>query len=178
MLAIRMQRIGRKGHAQFRVVVQDSRFHPSSGRVVAYLGNYNPHTKAAQIDKDRLGAYLTNGAQPSPRVIKLLKEEKVTLPAWIKGSDPKKKNVRNPDKRRSTRPATEAPATESSPPEEVAEVDSKPATEAEFPQERSTDAESGTTQNEPEPDEPVQPEEPQKTEEQPEPAPEPEKPAE
>jgi hypothetical protein len=35
MLAIRMQRTGRKGHAMFRVVVQDSRLTPSSGRVVA-----------------------------------------------------------------------------------------------------------------------------------------------
>ena len=35
MLAIRMQRTGRKGHAQFRVIVQESRRTPTSGNVVA-----------------------------------------------------------------------------------------------------------------------------------------------
>ena len=44
MLAIRMQRTGRKGHAMFRVVVQESRLTPTSGRVVAMLGSYDPHS--------------------------------------------------------------------------------------------------------------------------------------
>lgn len=46
MLAIRMQRVGRKGHPEYRVVVQDARLTPSSGRVVARVGHYNPHTKS------------------------------------------------------------------------------------------------------------------------------------
>ena len=110
MLAIRMRRTGRKGHAQFRVIVQDSRFHPSSGRVVAYLGNYDPHSKQSNFDKEKLESYLANGAQPSLRVIKLLKIEKIKLPDWVKEPAPKQKAVRNPDKRRSTRPPQEQAA--------------------------------------------------------------------
>jgi small subunit ribosomal protein S16 len=110
MLAIRMQRTGRSGHAQFRVVVQDSRYNPKSGRVVAYVGSYNPHTKAAALDGESLSKYLENGAQPSERVARLLKKEGIKLPAWVKLSDSKERSVRNPEKRRSTAPKEEAKA--------------------------------------------------------------------
>jgi small subunit ribosomal protein S16 len=115
------------------MIVQDKRFHPSSGRVVAYLGNYDPHSKQSNFDKDKLIAYLTNGAQPSPRVIKLLKSQKITLPEWVIEPAPKEKKVRNPDKRRSTRPPeaaepkTEAPAEETPATEEAKETPSKKA---------------------------------------------------
>lgn len=99
-----MQRTGRTGHAQFRVVVQDSRFHPSSGRVVAYVGNYDPHTKAAKLDGEKVSKYLANGAQPSERVAKLLSKEGIKLPDWFTPAAPKTGAVRNADKRRSTRP--------------------------------------------------------------------------
>ena len=57
MLVIRMQRTGRAGHAMFRVVVQDSRRTPTSGKVVAALGSYDPHTKAVTLDKDKAQFY-------------------------------------------------------------------------------------------------------------------------
>lgn len=135
-----MQRVGRRGHAQFRMIVQDKRFHPTSGRVVAYLGNFNPHTKQSNFDKDQLMSYLTNGAQPSPRVIKLLKTQKITLPEWIVEPAPKKKAVRNPDKRRSTRPEG-APEPETAKAEKEEPVKEEPTktdssqTEAEAPKE-------------------------------------------
>lgn len=105
MLTIRMQRRGRSGHAQFRVIVQDSRFSPKSGRVVAYVGSYDPHTKTAALDGEKISAYLINGAQPSDRVAKLLQKEGIKLPSWFKPSAPRSGKVRNPEKRRSTRPA-------------------------------------------------------------------------
>ena len=49
MLAIRLQRVGRKGHAMYRLVVQESQRHPSSGRVIAFVGTYDPHTKDAKV---------------------------------------------------------------------------------------------------------------------------------
>ena len=58
MLVIRMQRTGRKGHAQFRVVVQDSRRTPTSGKIVANLGHYNPHSKELVVDKEKAAFYL------------------------------------------------------------------------------------------------------------------------
>jgi small subunit ribosomal protein S16 len=107
MLTIRMQRTGRKGHAMFRVVVQESRLTPTSGKVVALLGNYDPHAKVAVLDKEKASFYLTNGAQPSDRAARLLQGEGVALPKWVKTSSQKSGSVRNPDKLRKNAPTTE-----------------------------------------------------------------------
>lgn len=115
MLVIRMQRTGRKGHAMFRVVVQDSRQTPTSGKVVAQLGSYDPHSKAVTLNKEKAQFYLDHGAQPSERISRLLKAEGIKLPDWVKVSSSKERTVRNADKRRSTRPdepAEETPAAE------------------------------------------------------------------
>lgn len=128
MLVIRMQRTGRKGYAQFRVVVQDSRRTPSSGRIVASLGNYNPHSKEANLDKEKVAFYLEHGAQPSERVVRLLNKEGVKLPSWVKVASVKERSVRNAEKRRSTQPASEEPAVEEAP--EAAEAE-EPVAEAE-----------------------------------------------
>ncbi|MCA9333068.1 30S ribosomal protein S16 [Candidatus Saccharibacteria bacterium] len=105
MLVIRMQRTGRKGHAQFRVVVQDSRRTPTSGRVVAALGSYNPHTKQTILNKEKIKFYLEHGAQPSDRIIRLLKSEKIALPKWISDPVTKNRSTRNAEKLRKNRPA-------------------------------------------------------------------------
>jgi small subunit ribosomal protein S16 len=145
MLVIRMQRTGRKGHAQFRVVVQDSRRTPTSGKVVALLGSYNPHTKTSQIDKAKAGFYLEHGAQPTDRVARLLKAEGVKLPKWVELSAKKAGEIRNPEKRRSTRPdEPEAPAEET--PAE-AEADAPAAEEiAAAPAEETADAPAEETE--------------------------------
>ena len=120
MLAIRLQRLGRKGYPVYRLAVQEAHRHPSSGRVVAYVGSYNPHTKEANIQVEAAQKYLDNGAQPTPRVVKLLKEAGVKLPSWVKQpTADKKKALRNPEKLRKNQPKEEAPAEE--PVEEVAE---------------------------------------------------------
>ena len=110
MLAIRMQRTGRKGHAMFRVVVQDARQTPTSGKVVALLGNYDPHAKTTTLDKEKAAFYLTNGAQPSDRVVRLLQTEGVKLPEWVKTNTEKAGKLRNPEKLRKNQPKEEAPA--------------------------------------------------------------------
>jgi small subunit ribosomal protein S16 len=112
MLAIRMQRTGRKGHAMFRVVVQDTRNTPTSGKVVAQLGHYDPHTKAVSVDKEKASFYLSNGAQPSDRAARLLKSEGVELPSWVKAATEKTKAIRNPEKLRKNQPKEEAPVEE------------------------------------------------------------------
>jgi len=110
MLAIRLQRLGRKAMPVYRVAVQESQRHPSSGRVVAYVGAYNPHTKEAKIDTEKVVFYLKNGAQPSPRVVRLLEGAKVALPAWVKKSVDKTGKIRHADKLRKNQPKEEAPA--------------------------------------------------------------------
>lgn len=130
MLVIRMQRTGRKGHAMFRVVVQDSRQAPTSGKVVVRLGSYDPHGKTLVLDKEKAAFYLEHGAQPSDRVAHLLKAEGVKLPGWVKESSKQKREVRNPDKRRSTAPAKPAePVEEASEPAEAEAPAEKPAAE-------------------------------------------------
>ncbi len=109
MLVIRLQRTGRKGHAQFRVVVQDSRRTPTSGKVVAQLGTYDPHTKNVTLDKEKAQKYLSNGAQPSERIIRLLKAEGVKLPTWIKDVTKKDGKIRHTEKLRRNQPKV-APA--------------------------------------------------------------------
>ncbi len=127
MLVIRMQRTGRTGHAQFRVVVQDSRRTPTSGRVVAALGSYNPHTKESTLNKEKAALYLSNGAQPSDRVIRLLQAEGVKLPDWVEVPDQKQRKTKNVEKLRKNRPAEE-PVTEAAP-EEVESVEPADSTE-------------------------------------------------
>jgi len=108
MLAIRLQRLGRKAYPVYRLAVQESQRHPSSGRVVAYVGSYNPHTKQVSVNVEVAQKYLDNGAQPSPRVVKLLKEAGVKLPKWVKEYDPSKtKTTRNSDKLRKNQPKEE-----------------------------------------------------------------------
>ena len=95
MLAIRLQRLGRKGYPVYRLAVQEAHRHPSSGRVVAYVGSYNPHTKEANIQVESAQKYLDNGAQPTPLVVKLLTEACVNLPKWVKESSADKhKSIR------------------------------------------------------------------------------------
>ena len=119
MLAIRLQRLGRQGYPVYRVAVQESQRHPSSGRVVAYGGAYNPHTKEVKLDTEKIEFYLKNGAQPTPRVVKLLIDQKVKLPDWVKSADGKKSGkIRNAEKLRKNQPkeeTVEEPASEEVP---------------------------------------------------------------
>lgn len=110
MLSIRMQRTGRKGHAMFRVVVQDSRLTPTSGKVVALLGSYDPHAKTVTIDKEKADFYLKNGAQPSDRAVRLLQSEGVAMPTWVKASEARTGKIRNPEKLRKNQPKVEPTA--------------------------------------------------------------------
>ena len=113
MLAIRLQRIGRNAYPVYRIAVQEAWRHPSSGRVVAYVGTYNPHTKELNVKTEEAQKYLDNGAQPTPRVVKLLKEAKVKLPKWVvEPRADKQKSIKNAEKLRKNRPVEEAPAEE------------------------------------------------------------------
>lgn len=148
MLVIRMQRIGRKGHAQFRVVVQDSRRTPSSGRVVALLGSYNPHTKEVVINKEKAQTYLDNGAQPTDRVVALLLAEGITLPKWVQTRSQKTRPAKKADKLRKNQPtpvAEEKPTTASETDAESTAESQDEATETSVAEE-SQSAEPATTE--------------------------------
>lgn len=147
MLVIRMQRTGRKGHAQFRVVVQDSRRTPTSGKIVASLGHFNPHSKETKIDKEKAAFYLEHGAQPSGRVIRLLSSEGVKLPSWVKQESEKQAKIRNNEKLRRNRPASDPAETEAPAEDEAAPAAEQGESAAEESAQESADAPS----DEPEP---------------------------
>lgn len=108
MLAIRLQRTGRSGHAQYRMIVQDSRRTPTSGKIVTSLGSYDPHAKTLSIDTERATHFLNNGAQPSPRVVSLLSKEGVKMPSWVKvKSTDRTRSIKNLEKLRKNQPAAE-----------------------------------------------------------------------
>lgn len=123
----------------FRVVVQDSRRTPTSGKLVAQLGSYDPHAKTLIVDKDKAKFYLDHGAQPSDRVARMLKSEGVKLPDWVAAPETRQRTVKNADKRRSTRPYVPAEETPAEPepetPPEAETATEASATETETPAE-------------------------------------------
>lgn len=105
MLVIRLQRTGRTNLAHYRLIVQDKRNHPKRGKVVAYVGTYNPYTKAVSLDKDKLSLFLQNGAQPTNTVARLCKSNGVKLPSWVSIEKRAKRSTRHPEKLRKNRSA-------------------------------------------------------------------------
>lgn len=71
---IRLQRHGRKQAPFYHIVVADSRA-PRDGAFIERIGMYNPMTRPATIDIDRMKAYewLRNGAQPTDTVHAILR---------------------------------------------------------------------------------------------------------
>ena len=132
MLAIRMQRNGRSHYPTYRIIVQEAQRHPLSGRVVAEVGYYNPNTKETTLDKEAVAKYLKNGAQPSSRVARILKAEKIALPKWYKEAPKKSVKAKHADKLRKNQPKEEAPAAEAPTEEAAAEA---PVETAEAPAE-------------------------------------------
>ena len=141
MLAIRMQRNGRAHYPVYRIVVQEAQRHPLSGRVVAEVGSYNPQTKTTVLDKEKIEFYLGHGAQPSSRVARLLKANKIKLPAWYKEAPKKSSVAKHADKLRKNQPKEEAPAeAPETAPEAPAEAPAEAAT-PEAPAESEASAE-------------------------------------
>jgi small subunit ribosomal protein S16 len=77
MLMIRLQRVGRKNHAEFRVVVTESTRGPKSSNYVEIVGHHNPHTDVTVIDGAKVQAWIGKGAQVSDTVHNLLVSQKI-----------------------------------------------------------------------------------------------------
>jgi small subunit ribosomal protein S16 len=79
MLAIRLQRVGRKHEPKFRVVLTDSKNGPKSGKFLELLGSYDARIKndVKQLKTDRIKALIANGAQLSDTLHNFLVHEKV-----------------------------------------------------------------------------------------------------
>lgn len=76
MVALRLQRVGKKNHATFRIVASDKR-KDTVGMALEILGSFDPHQTPSRIvlKDDRIKYWLSVGAQPSDSVHNLLVEQ-------------------------------------------------------------------------------------------------------
>lgn len=96
MLVIRLARGGRKKYPVYRIVAADSR-RAATGKFVAVLGNYNPHTKELKFQKEELSQFIANGAQPSEAVLRLMRKDGIELPKWAVLVDKHRKPKKEPE---------------------------------------------------------------------------------
>lgn len=77
MVTIRLSRTGSKKKPFYHIVVADSRF-SRDGRNIERLGFFNPYAAGQEerlrLDKERVEHWISQGAQPSERVAKLVKD--------------------------------------------------------------------------------------------------------
>lgn len=90
MLMIRLQRIGKKKQAHFRVVSLEHTKKPQ-GEYQELLGTYDPHAKTFKVDRERIEKLMSNGAQISPTVNNLMVNHKVWDRPKMESWKPKKK---------------------------------------------------------------------------------------
>jgi small subunit ribosomal protein S16 len=122
MLRIRLRRVGKKGHPSYRIVVADSRA-PRDGAYVEWIGNYDPMAEppAVTIKADRAQAWLSQGAQPSDAVARILD--------WngILTRTPTQRNVNSKTAEEAPAEAAPAPAPAAAAPAPEPEAEETPA---------------------------------------------------
>lgn len=115
MLVIRLQRVGKKNQASFRVVLQEKTWSPK-GKAKELLGFYNPVTKEKAFQKERIQYWMSKGAQPSPTVHNKFVDEGIVTGAKVKAWQPKKKTKEAEDKNQEqTTEETSTPVDEEKP---------------------------------------------------------------
>ena len=143
MLTIRLARSGAKKRPFYHISVADSRM-PRDGRFVERIGYFNPIASGQEvrleIDLERVDYWIGQGAQPSDRVLNLLKQNKETPEQTEKrlAAKEQKRQKKLAKKLAEKEPvveeaaeeaSTEAPAEEA--PAEEAAAEEAPAEEAE-----------------------------------------------
>ena len=158
MLKIRLSRGGTKKRPVYKVVVADSR-RARDGRFIEKVGFFNPllpkdKKERVGLEAERIKYWLSEGAQPTTRVARILGENNI-IPMPVNGNNPNKaipKKERKKEGDEAAAPAAAAPAAapkevapaeapkeEAAPaeaPKEVAPVEAAPA-EAEAPKEEA-----------------------------------------
>src|SRR5436309_14279034 len=105
MFVIRLQKVGRRNKRSFRVILTPKRSSPK-GKVIEFLGNFDPKTNALYLKKERISYWLSKGAKASSTLHNLLIKEKI-----IEGKKaPKHKIIK---KEEAAKPVEAKPATAS-----------------------------------------------------------------
>ena len=134
MLTIRLARSGAKKRPFYHVSVADSRM-PRDGRFVERVGYYNPIASGQEVrlelDLERIDYWIGQGAQPSDRVLNLLKQNKETPEQTEKRLAAKevKRQKKLAKKLAEKEPVAEEAAADEAPAEEAA-AEEAPAEEA------------------------------------------------
>ena len=112
MLAIRLQRVGRKHEPVFRVVLTDSKNGPKSGKFLEVLGSYDPRqdNKIEQINVDRVKHWVSKGAKVSDTLHNFLISKKAMTGKKINVL-PRKTPIKKEGDAVAATPAPTAPAT-------------------------------------------------------------------
>jgi len=90
MLKIRLNRVGKKNRASFRVTVADSRRAPG-GKFIEILGHYDPLTKEKSFNKERINYWISKGAQTSATINNFLVDAGIVKGEKVVAWKPKKK---------------------------------------------------------------------------------------
>jgi small subunit ribosomal protein S16 len=74
VVKLRLMRMGKKKQPTYRIVAADARS-PRDGRFIEIVGTYQPRQEPSvvEIDNEKAVKWLSEGAQPTERVEKLLK---------------------------------------------------------------------------------------------------------
>lgn len=79
MVKIRLQRIGKKKYPIYRIIVIDSRYSRNGGKVIEFVGLYDPMNQNSNLNiknikLNRINYWLSVGAQPTITVKNILKK--------------------------------------------------------------------------------------------------------
>tara|TARA_B100001029_G_scaffold139726_1_gene119022 strand:+ start:290 stop:799 length:510 start_codon:yes stop_codon:yes gene_type:complete len=168
MLTIRLARSGAKKRPFYHISVADSRM-PRDGRFVERVGYYNPIASGQEVrlevNLERIDYWISKGAQPSDRVLNLLKQNKETPEQTEKRLAVKEaKRVKKLALKAAAKQAEEAPAEEAeAAPAEEAPAEEAPAEEAEAAPAEEAPAEEAPAEEKSDEESPAQEEEEDKS---------------
>jgi small subunit ribosomal protein S16 len=92
---LRLTRVGKTKQPQYRIVAADARS-PRDGRFIDIIGQYDPRQEPSlvSVDADKASKWLSEGAQPTERVAKLLQIAGVEVPVKAAAKSPGAKAAR------------------------------------------------------------------------------------
>lgn len=156
MLTIRLQRVGRKNQAAFRIVLAEKQ-RAVKKQVVEILGHYNPRSKEFGVkDPERVKYWIGQHVQLSPTVHNLLIDKNLLAGEKVKSWRPKTKSAPAGEPAQAAAAKTDVPApetakTEEAPKPEETKPEEKPAAAAPAPEEKQPEAQAKS----PEPEQPA-----------------------
>jgi len=143
MLMMRLQRIGRRNEAHFKIVVIEKTKGPKSQKYVDIIGSYNPKLGRVQIDAAKTTEWLAKGVQPSDTVRNFLIDQGVLEGRKINVL-PKKSPVVDEEKIAREKAEAEAKIKAEADAKAKAEADAKAEEEAKAEADAKAEAEAQT----------------------------------